>query len=94
MKMAKKKTIKGHTKSGYVKLAGGCFIRTPVVSSNLASVGYDPESQILEIEFNSGRIYHYFNVPEHVYDDLLSAESIGKFFSAEIKDTYGFSQVR
>ncbi len=30
--------------------------RTSVDSSNLASVGYDPKSQILEIEFNTGRV--------------------------------------
>jgi hypothetical protein len=37
--------------------------RTPVSSSNLSSVGYDPDEQILEIEFNGGRVYQYYDVP-------------------------------
>jgi len=37
--------------------------RQPVESSNLASVGYDAARQILEIEFNHGGIYQYYDVP-------------------------------
>jgi hypothetical protein len=37
------------------------IIRTPVESSNIASVGYDKENQILEIEFHHGAVYQYFN---------------------------------
>ena len=39
--------------------------RTPVNSSNLSSVGYDPMSQTLEFAFNSGGIYQYYNVPQN-----------------------------
>ena len=45
--------------------------RTPVSSSNLASVGYDPENRILEIEFHGGSIYQYFSVPESKYEGLI-----------------------
>ncbi|MBK7181096.1 MAG: KTSC domain-containing protein [Chloroflexi bacterium] len=38
--------------------------RTAVSSSNLASVGYDPARQSLEIEFTTGRVYEYFDVPQ------------------------------
>jgi hypothetical protein len=41
--------------------------RQNVNSSNLASVGYDETSNTLEVEFNNGGIYQYFNVPESVY---------------------------
>ncbi|MBA7540511.1 hypothetical protein ES705_32810 [subsurface metagenome] len=37
--------------------------RKQVESSNLASVGYDADKKILEIEFNHGGVYQYFNVP-------------------------------
>lgn len=33
------------------------MVRTPVASSALASVGYDPSTQTLEVEFRSGRVY-------------------------------------
>jgi len=59
--------------------------RMPVQSSNLASVGYDSASQILEIEFNHGGIYQYFNVPTHIHDGLMSAGSKGTYFDQNIK---------
>ena len=33
--------------------------RTPVVSSNINSIGYDASSSVLEVEFRSG-LYQYF----------------------------------
>lgn len=62
--------------------------RTLVSSSNLHSVGYDPNSNILEIEFLSGRIYRYSNVPHHIYLELMNASSHGKYFNAYIKNDF------
>lgn len=67
--------------------------RVSVSSSNLASVGYDPETQTLEIEFHDGGIYQYFGVPLHVHRGLMSAGSHGKYFHANIKDVYPYEQV-
>ena len=64
--------------------------RLPVTSSNLASVGYDATSQTLEVEFNHGGVYQYFNVPEYVYEELMSASSHGTYFSANIRNDYGY----
>jgi hypothetical protein len=33
-------------------------------------IGYDPENMILEIEFQHGGVYQYFNVPESGYNGL------------------------
>ena len=66
--------------------------RIPVRSSNLVSVGYEPESLTLEIEFATG-IYQYFQVPENVYSDLMDASSIGNYFNQHIKDVYSCNQV-
>jgi len=69
--------------------------RTPVSSSNLASVGYDPENMILEIAFHGGSIYQYFNVPESKHEGLMKADSHGKYFDAHIKKVgYRFKQIR
>lgn len=62
--------------------------RRPVQSSNLSSIGYDPASRLLEIEFHSGKAYQYPNVPAHVYQALMAAPSKGKFFSQFIKPYY------
>ena len=62
--------------------------RQTVSSSNLHSVGYDPSSATLEIEFNSGGIYLYSGVSAHVYDSLMSSGSLGRYFSSNIRDVY------
>ncbi len=65
----------------------------PVASSNLASVGYDRDSQTLEIEFLSGPIYQYYNFPENLYDELMRASSKGKFFYHNIRNAYPYSRI-
>jgi len=65
-----------------------------VMSSDLQSVGYDPDTQTLEIEFKSGGIYQYYGVPETIYRQLITAASHGKFFHAHIKDKYRFRKIK
>lgn len=65
-----------------------------VSSSNLASVGYDPQTNTLEILFHSGGLYQYFGVPPHVYQGLMSASSHGKYFHQHIKNIYRFRKLR
>lgn len=59
--------------------------RKYVTSSNIASIGYDAEQMILEVEFNYGSIYRYFDVPESVYEGLMTADSHGKYLDAYVK---------
>jgi hypothetical protein len=68
------------------------LIMHPVVSSNLRAVGYDPVSQTLRIEFHNGT-YEYYNVPEHVYRNLMSAPSKGRFHAYFIKDVYPYKRL-
>lgn len=64
--------------------------RTHVSSSAISSIGYDERSSVLEVEFSSGAVYDYLNVPERVYRDLLKAPSIGSFVSRRVRDRYPF----
>ncbi|MBB4606146.1 hypothetical protein GGR59_002391 [Xanthomonas arboricola] len=66
--------------------------RTPVTSSNISSIGYDADSQILEVEFNNGSVYEYSGVPENEHVGLMSADSKGTYFNANIKKRYPFSK--
>lgn len=68
--------------------------RDPVVSSNIRSVGYDPTSSILEVEFNSGSIYQYLDVPENEYEGLMNAASKGRYINRNIKGRYENIKVR
>ena len=68
--------------------------RLKVESSNLASVGYDLATRTLEVEFKSGKLYQYFDVPHYVYDDLTSGVfSAGKYFATAVKKNYQFKEV-
>lgn len=67
--------------------------RQAVSSSNIAAIGYDVNSQTLEIEFLNGGVYQYFDVPKHVYDDLMGAGSHGQYLAQNIKGIYRFSKV-
>lgn len=62
--------------------------RLPVASSMINSVGYDPETQTLEVEFNNGRVYNYGGVPQSEFDNMMQAQSVGKYFAANIKNVY------
>jgi hypothetical protein len=67
--------------------------RIPVSSSNIASIGYDPDSLTLEIEFNNGSIYQYFDVSQRIYEELINSDSVGGFLASNIKGSYRFSKV-
>lgn len=64
--------------------------RVSIESSSLASVGYHRGMELLEVEFKSGALYRYENVPGHLYDELLSAESKGAFFNTCIRNFFRF----
>jgi hypothetical protein len=68
--------------------------RRLVNSSSLRSLGYDPRSQMLEIEFHSGSVYQYFGVPRTVLEEMLGQHSLGTYFNAEIRDVYRCVRIR
>ncbi|MBK5219311.1 MAG: KTSC domain-containing protein [Thermoleophilia bacterium] len=68
--------------------------RVRVRSSNIASVGYDPDSAILEIEFNDGGVYQYSQVSERHFRGLMTSGSVGGYFHRHIKGSYRYRQVR
>jgi hypothetical protein len=62
--------------------------RTHVSSSNILSIGYDPDSSTLEIEFKGGSVYQYAGVPQAEFDGLMGAGSHGVYFNGNIKHCY------
>ena len=57
--------------------------RTPVVSTNVSSIGY--ANGVIEVEFNDGSIYQYFGVDECVFKSFLEAPSKGRFVHYHLK---------
>jgi len=64
-----------------------------IESSMIKSIGYDSNSSTLEIEFNSGPVWQYFDFVESLWYEFESSESKGKFFHREIKNQYIESRV-
>ena len=69
------------------------FEMIPVSSSNVESIGYDPETQILHVKFIGGSLYQYLNVPQIEYDQLINAPSIGSYLNRNIKGLYAYQKI-
>jgi len=67
--------------------------RQAVDSTAIASMGYEQDSETLEIEFTSGAVYQYYNVPAACYEALVAAPSKGQFHSMYIRNNYPCSRV-
>lgn len=61
------------------------MLLVPVVSSDIAAMGFDPVMNEMQIQFRTGRIYSYANIPQDLYNSLVTAPSIGSFFATFIK---------
>lgn len=63
-------------------------------SQAIHAFGYDPEQRILEVIFNTGRIYQFLGVPAGEYARLCNARSKGQYFNARIRDAYPYRSLR
>jgi KTSC domain len=61
------------------------IVRQPVHSHALAAVGYSKRLHALEVEFVSGAVYRYSNVPPQIYRDFLSAASKAQFYDTNVR---------
>ena len=59
-----------------------------VSSSNISAVRYVADESTLFVVFSSGAQYAYGSVPQSVYDGLIGAESVGRYFHSCIRNVY------
>jgi len=64
-----------------------------VSSSNIASVGYDPDDQIVYVQFLNGSMYAYKGVNEHEFENLRTAASVGSYLNRNYKNIYPYEKV-
>lgn len=65
-----------------------------VSSSNILSIGYEPSSMTLEVEFKNGAVYQYYDVPQSIYEGLMAADSHGRYLDIYVKKGgYRYSQI-
>ena len=67
--------------------------RTPLRSRAIVSAGYDAETRALEIEFSSGRIYRFSDVPAGVYEWLVRVPNKGIYIARSITGRYAYEDV-
>lgn len=65
----------------------------PVVSSNVAEIGYDEATQEVYVDFISSGLYVYSGVPLPVFQDFEAAPSKGSFVNQILKPTYPYRKV-
>ena len=66
---------------------------TMLVSSTIRSAGYDPQTMTMEVVFVNENIYQYFDVPEHIFQGLLTAPSAGIYLNAVVKGAYRYARL-
>lgn len=59
-------------------------------STNVRRIKYHPVGKILEVQFLNGKIYHYYEVPENIWQAAFVAPSIGRFIQERIKGVYTY----
>jgi len=60
-----------------------------VQSSALEQVSYDEKAHTLRATFReTHRTYVYEHVPQEIYDGLIFADSLGRYFNAYIRDRF------
>lgn len=74
--------------AGFTKGPRPAIPLTPVTSSQVKAIGYDPLTKTLACQFQhgAGHIYHYPNVEPKVHAEFMASKSIGKFFGQNIKN--------
>jgi hypothetical protein len=64
---------------------------TKVESTTLLALAYDGAREILQLEFRSRAIYHYYGVPAAVHKALLCAPSKGSYFNRVIRGRFPYA---
>jgi KTSC domain len=60
----------------------------PFQSTMANAVGYNPDHQILQIEFKNGSVYQYEDVDEETWEAMRDNASPGRFYNRQIKGHY------
>jgi hypothetical protein len=60
----------------------------PVESSVLDAAAYAENQALLYLRFHSGEVYRYFDVPLWQYQELLAADSKGRYFGSCIRGRF------
>lgn len=66
---------------------------TPVVSSNVQAIGYNPDEMFLYVQFLNNSIYRYYSVPDDIWALFQTAPSKGQFIWTTIRGQFDYEMV-
>lgn len=69
------------------------ILMKPVQSTNIKGIGFAESKLILQVQFNNGTVYQFYEVPEIIYNQFNAAQSKGRFFQMHVKDLYKFKKM-
>lgn len=64
-----------------------------VTSSQIKTIKYNDIDKELIVTFNTDKTYKYEDVSMQLFKDLISADSVGKFFNENIKKSHKYSLI-
>jgi hypothetical protein len=67
--------------------------RTIVGSPGIAQVGYEEGSETLEIEFVSGKIFQFYNVPLKLFNNLMESSQKELYYESNILVRFPYTRI-
>ena len=64
-----------------------------VSSSNVESIGYDEQQQMLYVRFLNGALYIYKGVNAYEFEGLRDAPSIGSYLHRNVRNVYPYERI-
>jgi hypothetical protein len=65
-----------------------------VESRAIQAAAYAERQALLYLLFHSGEVYRYFEVPQWQYQELLTADSKGRYFGRNIRGRFRYERIR
>jgi hypothetical protein len=56
-----------------------------VSSTAINSIAFEPTTRVMTVNFVDGTEYQYFNVDQAIYDHMVGAGSVGKYFNRVVR---------
>ena len=69
------------------------MVRVDLKSTPLNAATYQDQGAFLDLEFRSGAIYRYVGVPAQTYQELLLADSKGRYFNQQIRNRFTYTKI-
>jgi hypothetical protein len=68
--------------------------RIPVTSVDITQIGYQEDSETLEIQFSRGEVCQYYNVPSGIYDELMQSPTKEEYYHTKIGERFPCTRTR